>query len=91
MYSRFAAYKQSLEEAIQSDTSGHFCRILVSLVQVRPRLENVDRIEPPRPHAVWFRAEMFLFIFFLNFAKQTPALNTDFICIYKKEKADCTR
>lgn len=28
------AYKKSLEEAIQSDTSGHFCRILVSLVQV---------------------------------------------------------
>ncbi|XP_061127549.1 annexin A6 isoform X3 [Syngnathus typhle] len=27
------AYKQSLETAIQSDTSGHFCRILVSLVQ----------------------------------------------------------
>ncbi|KAF7661487.1 hypothetical protein LDENG_00260100 [Lucifuga dentata] len=27
------AYKKSLEEAIQSDTSGHFCRILVSLVQ----------------------------------------------------------
>ncbi|XP_061580973.1 annexin A6 isoform X2 [Cololabis saira] len=27
------AYKTSLEEAIQSDTSGHFCRILVSLVQ----------------------------------------------------------
>ncbi|XP_077434133.1 annexin A6 isoform X2 [Vanacampus margaritifer] len=27
------AYKQSLEAAIQSDTSGHFCRILVSLVQ----------------------------------------------------------
>ncbi|TMS17641.1 Annexin A6 [Larimichthys crocea] len=26
-------YKKSLEEAIQSDTSGHFCRILVSLVQ----------------------------------------------------------
>ncbi|XP_020495085.2 annexin A6 isoform X1 [Labrus bergylta] len=26
-------YKTSLEEAIQSDTSGHFCRILVSLVQ----------------------------------------------------------
>ncbi|XP_051930349.1 annexin A6 isoform X2 [Hippocampus zosterae] len=26
-------YKQSLEAAIQSDTSGHFCRILVSLVQ----------------------------------------------------------
>lgn len=30
----FTAYKKSLEEAIQSDTSGHFCRILVSLVQV---------------------------------------------------------
>uniref|UniRef100_A0A7N6B6C0 Annexin n=1 Tax=Anabas testudineus TaxID=64144 RepID=A0A7N6B6C0_ANATE len=28
-----SAYKTSLEEAIQSDTSGHFCRILVSLVQ----------------------------------------------------------
>uniref|UniRef100_A0A3Q3WI82 Annexin n=1 Tax=Mola mola TaxID=94237 RepID=A0A3Q3WI82_MOLML len=28
-----AAYKNTLEEAIQSDTSGHFCRILVSLVQ----------------------------------------------------------
>ncbi|XP_061757920.1 annexin A6 isoform X2 [Nerophis ophidion] len=27
------AYKKSLEEEIQSDTSGHFCRILVSLVQ----------------------------------------------------------
>uniref|UniRef100_A0A665W5K8 Annexin n=1 Tax=Echeneis naucrates TaxID=173247 RepID=A0A665W5K8_ECHNA len=27
------AYKKSLEAAIQSDTSGHFCRILVSLVQ----------------------------------------------------------
>nr|XP_020450770.1 annexin A6 isoform X2 [Monopterus albus] len=27
------AYKKSLEEAIQSETSGHFCRILVSLVQ----------------------------------------------------------
>ncbi|XP_077389035.1 annexin A6 isoform X2 [Festucalex cinctus] len=27
------AYKQSLEAAIESDTSGHFCRILVSLVQ----------------------------------------------------------
>uniref|UniRef100_A0AAQ4RX61 Annexin n=1 Tax=Gasterosteus aculeatus aculeatus TaxID=481459 RepID=A0AAQ4RX61_GASAC len=27
------AYKKSLEEAINSDTSGHFCRILVSLVQ----------------------------------------------------------
>ncbi|XP_061541936.1 annexin A6 isoform X1 [Phycodurus eques] len=26
-------YKKSLESAIQSDTSGHFCRILVSLVQ----------------------------------------------------------
>ncbi|MEQ2278898.1 Annexin A6 [Ameca splendens] len=26
-------YKKSLEEAIHSDTSGHFCRILVSLVQ----------------------------------------------------------
>uniref|UniRef100_A0A673BL25 Annexin n=1 Tax=Sphaeramia orbicularis TaxID=375764 RepID=A0A673BL25_9TELE len=26
-------YKKPLEEAIQSDTSGHFCRILVSLVQ----------------------------------------------------------
>lgn len=30
----FTAYKKSLEEAIHSDTSGHFCRILVSLVQV---------------------------------------------------------
>lgn len=30
----FAGYKKPLEEAIQSDTSGHFCRILVSLVQV---------------------------------------------------------
>ncbi len=30
----FTAYKKSMEEAIQSDTSGHFCRILVSLVQV---------------------------------------------------------
>ncbi|XP_003970568.1 annexin A6 isoform X1 [Takifugu rubripes] len=28
-----AAYKKTLEEAIQSDTSGLFCRILVSLVQ----------------------------------------------------------
>uniref|UniRef100_A0A8D3DDN2 Annexin n=1 Tax=Scophthalmus maximus TaxID=52904 RepID=A0A8D3DDN2_SCOMX len=28
------AYKKSLEEAIESDTSGLFCRILVSLVQV---------------------------------------------------------
>ncbi|KAK2903961.1 annexin A6 isoform X2 [Channa argus] len=27
------AYKKSLEEAVQSDTSGHFCRILVSLLQ----------------------------------------------------------
>uniref|UniRef100_A0A665W5S8 Annexin n=1 Tax=Echeneis naucrates TaxID=173247 RepID=A0A665W5S8_ECHNA len=29
------AYKKSLEAAIQSDTSGHFCRILVSLVSNR--------------------------------------------------------
>lgn len=34
IYPPFAGYKKSLEEAIQSDTSGHFCRILVSLVQV---------------------------------------------------------
>lgn len=34
MYPHFTAYKKSMEEAIQSDTSGHFCRILVSLVQV---------------------------------------------------------
>lgn len=33
-YSHFTGYKKSLEEAVQSDTSGHFCRILVSLVQV---------------------------------------------------------
>lgn len=30
----YTAYKKSLEEAIESDTSGRFCRILVSLVQV---------------------------------------------------------
>ena len=29
-----SAYKKSLEDAITSDTSGLFCRILVSLVQV---------------------------------------------------------
>uniref|UniRef100_A0A3Q3BJR1 Annexin n=1 Tax=Kryptolebias marmoratus TaxID=37003 RepID=A0A3Q3BJR1_KRYMA len=28
------AYKKTLEDAVQSETSGHFCRILVSLVQV---------------------------------------------------------
>lgn len=57
MYSPFAAYKQPLEEAIQSDTSGHFCRILVSLVQVRPQLENGARRELPHLHAMWWTAE----------------------------------
>lgn len=43
------AYKKTLEEAIQSDTSGLFCRILVSLVQVR---ENSDCLQFPHPHFV---------------------------------------
>ncbi|XP_041930711.1 annexin A6 isoform X1 [Alosa sapidissima] len=40
------AYKKSLEDAISSDTSGHFCRILVSLVQGAREngLVDIDRV-----------------------------------------------
>lgn len=31
----FPEYKKTLEEAIKSDTSGHFQRLLISLAQVR--------------------------------------------------------
>ncbi|MEQ2284023.1 Annexin A11 [Ameca splendens] len=36
-------YKKSLEDAIKNDTSGHFCRLLISLAQGnRDERENVD-------------------------------------------------
>lgn len=47
MYLHVTAYKNTLEEAIQSDTSGHFCRILVSLVQVHENLDYVSFSRPP--------------------------------------------
>uniref|UniRef100_A0A3Q3IQG2 Annexin n=1 Tax=Monopterus albus TaxID=43700 RepID=A0A3Q3IQG2_MONAL len=37
------AYKKSLEEAIQSETSGHFCRILVSLAAREEGPADVER------------------------------------------------
>uniref|UniRef100_A0A3B5R6N4 Annexin n=1 Tax=Xiphophorus maculatus TaxID=8083 RepID=A0A3B5R6N4_XIPMA len=37
------SYKKSLEDAIKSDTSGHFCRLLISLAQGnRDERENID-------------------------------------------------
>ena len=47
MYLYVTAYKNTLEEDIQSDTSGHFCRILVSLVQVNEHLDYVSLSRPP--------------------------------------------
>lgn len=40
----FPEYKKTLEEAIKSDTSGHFQRLLISLAQVLACLEFVCHV-----------------------------------------------
>ncbi|MEQ2177166.1 hypothetical protein GOODEAATRI_001024, partial [Goodea atripinnis] len=45
-------YKKSLEEAIHSDTSGHFCRILVSLVQVTILIMRTQTVHNFHAHSL---------------------------------------
>lgn len=45
-------FKKTLEEAIRSDTSGHFQRLLISLAQVGPRGSG-----PGAKGATWGQAE----------------------------------
>uniref|UniRef100_A0A8C5HW38 Annexin n=1 Tax=Gouania willdenowi TaxID=441366 RepID=A0A8C5HW38_GOUWI len=77
-----AGYKKSLEDAIQSDTSGHFCRILVSLVQGAREESPADLERAEADAQVKLKVLFLSHNVFQEFVKYT---NKDIEQIIKKE------